>query len=698
MTSITSAALGLTWRGDDEIVQLRAWGAHGIRVRAARGSTLPEPLGDDGALLEVATPEPAIEQAGAGAVLRNGDISAEIGRHGAIRFCRSRDGEELLVEADRHFVDPRARHYVPRPDGYWRIEATFAGYPGERFYGLGQQQHGRLDQRGCVIDLVQRNTQVAIPFLLSSRGYGLLWHSPASGRVELAADATRWVADAARGIDYWITAAETPAAILERYTAVTGRAPMLPERAAGFWQSNLRYRSQDEVMRVAHEYRRRGLPLDVIVIDAGHWTLMGDWRFDEQLWPDPGAMVRELDAMGVQVIVSVWPTVNERSPNAAILRQAGLLARTSYGDEHPTWLFDNEPPGVVPLHLLDATHPDARAFLGERLLAGYVRHGITWFWLDADEPEIKPLDPARVHYHAGPGEAVHDLYPHLHARGVHETLQRAGVDGAMTLNRSLWAGSQRYAAALWSGDIHSSWAALRAQLPAGLNAGMSGIPWWGSDIGGFKGGVSADPDFRELLVRWFQFAVFTPLFRLHGLRVGGDPADDGRADERADERADAADFEDLTELAEGASDAAGFSLAHFSGGPNEVWSFGEAAYECIVPLLHLRRRMRPYLLDRMREAHDRGVPPMRALLLEFPDDPVAWDVADQFCLGPDLLVAPVLEPAAREREVYLPRGATWRDGWTGERREAGRRHRVAAPLERIPVFVRDEADVSYLRG
>ena len=672
---------GLVWTTTGEYLRVESWGPDALRVRAARGTALPTPLGQDGALLEVDTPAAEIESGRHAVTIRNGGITAELDRDGHLRFVRSDDGRELLAERDPHFVDPRARHYGHRPDGYWRLEASFAAYDGERLYGLGQQQHGRLDQKGCVIDLVQRNTQVTIPFLLSSRGYGFLWHCPAVGRVELGANGTRWVAEAARGLDYWITAADTPAGLIERYTAVTGRAPLLPERAAGFWQSNLRYRSQAEVMRVADEYRRRGLPLDGVVIDAGHWTVMGDWRFDEELWPDPSAMVRELDQMGVQVMVSVWPTINPLSENAAVLRERGLLASTTYGDSQPTWLFDNRPPGVLPLDLYDATDPDARAFLGERLREGYVRHGIEWFWLDADEPEIKPLEPGRVRYQAGPGEAVHDLYPHLHARAVQEALRAAGVEDAITLNRSVWAGTQRYGAALWSGDIHSSWEALAAQVPAGLNAGLAGIPWWGTDIGGFKGGVSSDPGFRELLVRWFQFAVFCPLFRLHGLRQGGAEGT----------------FEDITELAGTADQSDSFSLAGFSGGPNEVWSFGEEAYDRIVPLLHLRRRLRPYVMEQMRIAHERGLPAMRPLFLEFPADAQAWNVEDQFLLGSDLLVAPVLGPGMTEREVYLPAGAAWADAWTGEPVGAGRIV-APAPPERIPVFVRDGAVVGQSFG
>ena len=675
----------LVWRGGHETLRVDAWGPDGLRVRAALGSPISDPLAGVGAFVE---PVPSSGPVGvsidrAAARIANGAIAAEVSASGAIRFVRTGDGAELLAEQERHFAGPPARAYDEGAAGLPRIEVNFAAAEGERFHGLGQQQHGRLDLKGCVIDLVQRNSHVVVPFVISSRGYGFLWHSPATGRVELAANATRWVADAAPQVDYWITAADTPAAILERYTAVTGRAPMLPAWAAGFWQSKLRYLGQEELLTVAREHRRRGLPLSVIVADGGHWSLMGDWRFDPALWPDPAAMVAELREMGVELAVSVWPTVNALSETYPILRDRGLLVRTARGPQVPTPLFDNRPEGAVHLHLLDVTDPDARTFLWDRLREGYHRLGVRVFWLDADEPEVKPLQADNLRYHLGHGSAVHDIYPLLESRAVHEGLVAAGEAGILTLNRSAWAGSQRYGAAVWSGDVDATFAALRAQIPAGLNIGLSGIPWWTSDVGGFKGGDPDDPAYRELIVRWSQFGVFCPLFRWHGAR-----ALPGAAME----------FRDLADLGDSPFDAGGpaFSLAGLTGGPNEAWSYGDEVYAIVRDLLFLRERLRPYILDQMRVAAATGLPPMRALFLEFPDDPRAADVADEFLLGPDLLVAPVVVAGARERVVYLPAGARWRDAWTGEPRTAGEAHVAAAPLDRIPVYLRDEARLPLL--
>ena len=671
----------LEWRLGHEVLRIEAWGPDALRVRATVGGPVTDPFADTGALLpDVERGHAQVARAAGGAVIRHGAIEAAVDAAGVITFRRADDGSELLAEEPRPGAGDGARLIEPGPGNLHRIEQAFRAYDGERLYGLGQQQHGRLDLKGSVIDLVQVNTHVVVPFVLSSRGYGFLWHNPAIGRVELAANGTRWVADAAAQVDYWITAAADPAGILERYTAVTGRAPAFPAWAGGFWQSKLRYLDQDEVLRIAREHRRRGLPLSVLVIDAGHWTVMGEWRFDPADWPDPAAMVEELRGLGVETVVSVWPTVNSHSREFAGLRDGGLLVRTARGNAATTPMFDTRPPGILQLHLLDATNPGARAALWERLDAGYHRFGIRGFWLDADEPEIRPLHPDNLRYALGHGSAVHNLYPLLHARGVYDGLRGAGETDVLTLNRSAWAGSQRYGAAVWSGDVPATFEALRAQVPAGLNIGLAGIPWWTTDTGGFKGGDPDDPAYRELLVRWAQFSVFCPIFRFHGLR--STPSMHGEI----------GDLLDLADQSAG-GDQPPFSLAGRTGGPNEVWSYGDEVYEILRGLLELRERLRPTIGDLMREASERGLPPMRPLFLEFPGDPEAWGIADQFLLGSATLVAPVLEAGARRREVYLPAGARWRDGWTGETLESGQRHVVAAPLDRVPVFLRDDAEV-----
>ncbi|MEU0880904.1 glycoside hydrolase family 31 protein [Lentzea sp. NPDC005914] len=668
-THFRDLGAALEWRAKGETLRVEAWGSDAVRVRATPGGPLLEDL--PGALLDTppAGAEAEIKIGEHHATLVNGRITVRIdagtegkltpelgASAGRLTFLRTEDGTELLAEQSAHFWWPGPRMATATGNGYHRLEQRFQAYPGERFYGLGQHTHGMLDQKGAVIDLVQRNAEVTIPLLVSDRGYGLLWNSPAVGRVELAETGTRWVADSARQIDYWITAGQ-PADVLSRYADATGHAPELPEWASGFWQCKLRYRTQDELMEVAREYKRRGLPLSVIVCDFFHWTHLGEWKFDPAEWPDPAGMVRELDEMGVKLMVSVWPSVSPASENYHPMLDQGFFIGTEFGPmAHADWPDKGLGAYSAQVAFYDATNPDAREFVWERIRRGYHDLGIKVFWLDAGEPELKPGHQYNLRYHAGPGLEVGNLYARENARTVHDGLKASGENEIISLNRSTWAGAQRYGAALWSGDIATDFASLRTQIKAGLNVMMSGIPWWTTDIGGFHGGDPDDPAYREVLVRWFQYGTFCPLFRLHGFR----------GDEQVLEPA-------MTGLA------------------NEVWSYGEEAYEILAGHLRLRERLRPYVMEQMRTTSETGVPPMRPVFLEFPGDPAAWQVEDAFLLGPDLLVAPITEAGVSEREVYLPARARWTDAWTGEEHEGGRTVTVAAPIERIPLFLRDGA-------
>jgi alpha-D-xyloside xylohydrolase len=654
MGVFTHGDRALEWRGGSEIVRLEPWGPDSLRVRG----TVWERILDDqpGALIPAEAPaDPVIEIGTKTARITNGRLTGEISASGQIRFTDA-DGVELLAETTPHFTGPPTRRYRPA-GGLHHFEMLFAAHDGERCFGLGQHQHGRLDQKGAVVELIQRNTEVSIPFLLSSRGYGFLWNHPGIGRVELGTTVTRWVSEATRQWDYWVTAGAEPAALVRAYSAVTGRAPMLPEWASGFWQCKLRYKTQDELLAVAREHKRRGLPLSVIVIDYFHWTRQGDWKFDPDEWPDPAAMVAELTELGVKVMVSVWPTVNPASENYAEMAGAGLLVASERGLGLQLASWDRGSAVRVPMSFYDATNPRARDYIWTKVRDNYAKYGIRTWWLDACEPELVPEQPDNLRYHIGPGLEVGNAYPMLHARGFYEGMRAQGEDEIVLLCRSAWAGSQRYGALVWSGDIDSTFEDLRRQIPAGLNIGLSGIPWWTTDIGGFKNGDITSPLFRELVVRWFQFGVFCPVFRLHGIRQPGSMVGSEQ-----------------------------------SGAGNEVWSFGEEAYEIIRRLLFLRERLRPYVMAQMRVAHETGLPPMRPLFLNFPGDPVCWEIEDQFLFGDDVLVAPVLTQGARERRVYLPAGARWRDAWTGVPADGGQWVTAAAPLETIPVYVRGQVE------
>lgn len=662
-----------------ETIRIEAWGADSLRLRARRGEEVREPLVS--ALLAPApsAPRVTIEPGGEAATIVNGRLTARVRlivRHGAdvrrepvIAFSRADTGALLLEEARSHFASPAPRAYRQAAGDTFRLEQTFAADPHEKLWGLGQPQHGLLDLKGATITLGQQNTHVSIPFLLSSRGYGFLWNNPATGRVELGRNLTRWSADRTPCLDYWITAGDTPREILRAYVRATGMPPEMPEWITGFWQSRLRYRTQDELLAVAREHRRRGLPLACVVIDFFHWTRHGEWKFDPAEWPDPAGMMRELRAMGVETIVSIWPTVNPNADTYGEMRDLGLLMRAERGPALMTSYPDKNPLAIHAVTYYDATNPRARDYLWRRAQENYLSHGIRNFWLDSCEPELRPHHPEDVRLAIGSGSEALNAYPMLHIQGFREGLEKAGAGDGALLVRSAWAGSQRHGIILWSGDVWSNWKDFRAQIVAGLHAGLSGVGVWTTDIGGFYDGHGGDPDFRELLVRWFEFGVFTPVCRLHGFRIPEDTPFPQPETRNPYGRETFAIFTD-------------------TGGGNELWSFGEEVYALLRDLLALRERLRPYVGAQIAHYARSGDPVMRPLFYDFPDDPLCRDVADAYLFGPDILVAPVLEPGARSRRVYLPAGTDWREAESGARHAGGRTIEVEAPLGRIPWFVR----------
>ncbi len=666
----------ICWSYNGDWLRIEAHGRDGLRVRAstyARQGAKPGALLNDG----VEGSDPVVTSDGAVARITNGRITAEVDLQGRVRFLNA-DGRLLLEEKWRQrdtiskywtvgtdevrmisALGLSGREFKPLPGGAARITVRFEAKTGERLYGMGQYQQPNLNLAGCTLELAQRNSQASVPFVVSSDGYGFLWNMPAVGEVHFAANGTTWTARAACEIDYWITAADTPAEIVRNYAAVTGTVPMMPDYALGLWQSKLRYRTQDELLEVAREYHARGIPLAVIVADFFHWPVQGDWRFDPREWPDPAAMTAELKAMGTELLVSVWPTVDPRSENYAAMVEKGYLVRANRGLDVQQEFLGNT-------RFIDTTHPGARTFLWDKVKRNYRDQGVALFWLDEAEPEYSAYDFDSYRYHAGPVLEVGNAYPLHYAQAIYDGMYEDGEREIVSLIRCAWAGSQRYGALVWSGDIHSSFDAMRDQLSAGLNMGMAGIPWWTTDIGGFHGGHVEDPAFHELMIRWFQWAVFTPILRMHGHR---DP---------------------ITPPAEPFRD--GIAQCD-TGAGNELWSFGESVFAILRGYTALRERLRPYVAGLMRDAHERGDPLMRPMFYDWPEDARCWAVDEQYMFGPDMLVAPVTTAGVTERSVYLPAGI-WRDAWTGERVEGGGELCCAAPVERIPVFIRDGAEVA----
>lgn len=651
----------LIWHYRGHLLWLEPWGKDCIRVRA---TMLPEMPERDWSLLEAKSADVAILIEGDQAQLRCGNLTATVDLKGRVRFFKADSDEPLVEEVAFRTNYPHSRTFKSVDGDLSRTTVSFTAWDDERIYGLGQRRHGLLDQKGCVLELTHRNSEVSIPFLVSSRGYGLLWNNPGMGRVELGRTQTRWVADASRNADYVVTAGDDYSQVMQRYCDLTGYPPVLPDWAAGFWQCKLRYKTQKELLEVAREHKRRGLPMSVIVSDYFHWTMMGDWKFDPECWPDPKAMVDELESLGIKLMVSIWPTVNPDSENFDYLNDNNLLVRTERGLNRFVEFTDAGTDKKVISGLLDTTHPEARKFLWSKVRKNYYQDGIKIWWLDAIEPEMSDYHHDNVRYFAGNGAEVGCLYPMEQQRALCEGMQSEGESEIFTLGRAAFAGSQRFGAALWSGDIHSTWDDLRQQVRAGLNTAMSGIPWWTTDIGGFFGGEVQDEGFRELLVRWFQYGTFCPLFRLHGWR------DSSLTDPESS---------DPTQ-----------------GGPNEVWSYGENVYEILREYLFMRERLRPYIMEQMKLAAEMGTPPMRPLFFDFLEDPQAVEVDDQFMFGPDLLIAPILFAGETSRSVYLPAGASWTNAWTGESVPGGNLAEVTAPLEQIPLFLRDDRKLPIL--
>jgi alpha-D-xyloside xylohydrolase len=597
----------LVWQENQHKVWLQPWGKDGLRIQAnLAGRLLDLPQ----ALLETPAFDAAhvhIEMGEQEATIKNGLIQATVSHDGRLRYANAVSGEILLEEPElsSYHMAPN-RHFKYRNGRLFQIEAWFKAQDGERFFGLGQHQHGRLDQKGCVIELHQRNTEVTIPFLVSSRKYGFLWNNPSIGRVELGVNATRWVAEGAQQLDYYVVCGETYADILERYTD------------------------------------------------------MGDWRFDPHCWPDPPAMVRELESMGVRLMVSIWPTVSPISENYQTMRERGLLINNEYGVDAQHVFVDHEVNGPAYFAYYDATNPDARQFIWETIKKHYYAQGVRLWWLDNDEPDVNPWHPQNLRFYLGNGVEVANIYPLLHQMAFFEGMRESGETEIVTLSRSAWAGSQRFGSVIWSGDIASTFEALQAQVRAGLNVAMSGIPWWTTDIGGFHGGDISTDYFRELIVRWFQYGVFCPIFRLHGYRL---PADEPLP---------------------------------ASGAGNELWSFGDDVYEILRELLFLRERLRPYIQEQMQTAAQKGIPPMRPLIIDFSSDPVCETIDDEFMFGPEILVAPVLYERARERDVYLPAGTHWMAAASGANYAGGQWITAAAPLDTIPVFLRADSSLRDL--
>ena len=645
----------LIFRQDGETVRVEPWQKDSLRVR---GTLLSEIEEGSIALLDPEPVEAEIELVDElKATIKNGKIQAVLelqpwGQKLRITFLNQK-GEVLLSEiANGGALCLRAHDYRALKGGAYQLKVSFDSNPDEKIYGMGQYQQERMNLKGCNLELAHRNSQASIPFYVSSLGYGFLWHNAAVGEVHFGTNTTEWLARTTKQLDYWVTAGDTPAEIEEHFADAIGKVPMMPEYGLGFWQCKLRYYNQEQVLNVAREYKKRGIPLDVFVIDYYHWPRCGDYRFDEEYFPDPKAMIDELHEMGIETMVSIWPQIDWRSENYEEMKQQGLLVKSNAGVDVQMLFHGNNV-------FLDATNPRTRKYVWEKVKKNYADLGIRTFWLDEAEPEFSTYEYECYRYAAGPVEEIGNIYPREYSRMFYEGQKESGQEDIVNLVRCAWLGSQKYGALVWSGDIFSTYEDFRKQICAGLHMGLCGIPWWTTDIGGFMTDDVNDPDFQQLLIRWYEFAVYSAVLRMHGDRG---PHNIPPLDDR---------------------DFGGGYL--YTGQSNELWSYGEENYRIMKKYYDIRISMHDYIKQLYDEASENGSPLIRTMFYEFPDDKKCWEMQDQYMFGSEYLVAPIFHLNEFEREVYLPAGR-WEDTRDGKVYEGGQTVLAAAPIDSIPVF------------
>jgi alpha-D-xyloside xylohydrolase len=552
---------------------------------------------------------------------------------GAITY-RDMSGKQLVQEATRKLSPVR----VDGEDTY-RAESFVNLYGShEALYGLGQHQSGVWNYRGESVDISQDNSNIAVPFLVSSNGYGIFWNNDSRSRFNNRFANYLYISsEVADVIDYYFFYGPELDKVIASYRELTGQAPMFGRWAYGFWQCKNRYKSQNEILGVARKYRDLHIPVDNIVQDWFWWNRKGEFTFNKN-YPDAKGMIDELHRENFHLMISIWPFFEPGSANYDFAEKQG-------------WFIDKFKFAKPPYHtdamaVYDATSSDARKFYWNQVDLGLFKIGVDAWWMDTDEPETEGLEENILLGHnlaIGSGDRYVNIYPLVDTGGVYDGQRAASVQKRVyILSRSAFAGSQRNGVTAWSGDINSDWFSFRRQIPAGLNFALSGIPYWTTDIGGFVFGNPSDPAFRELFVRWFQFGTFNPILRVHGTR-------------NPDE--------------------------------NELWSYGPDTETILVSFDRLRYRMLPYTYSLAWMTTNSSYTPMRPLVMDFRSDVRAQNTEDEFMYGPAFLVAPVTQPAATNRRVYLPE-SKWYDFWNGATVDGAREVTAESPLEKLPLFIR----------
>lgn len=542
----------------------------------------------------------------------------------------------------------------------------------ETIYGLGTQQRGKMSQRNVTLNMVQGNTEDYIPFFVSVKGYGLFWDNYSPTLFTDNPDSTSFKSDVGDCIDYYFMYGGNADGVIAHMRDLTGQSPMLPLWTFGFFQSKERYKSQDELVEVVKQYRKLGVPLDGIIQDWQYWGNNYLWNAMEFLnvdFPNPQKMVNDVHNLNAHIVISIWNSFGPQTKQYRELDKINALMNFATWPQSGSekWPPIRDYPSGVKVY--DPYNPEARNIYWNYLKKMFSL-GIDGWWMDSSEPDhldFKPSDLDNKTY-LGSFRKVRNAFPLMTVGGVY-THQRA-VDSSkrvFILTRSAFAGQQRYGANTWSGDVTSSWAALRNQISAGLNLSLSAIPYWNSDIGGFF--LSRfrrkleDPEYRELYVRWLEFGAFCPMMRSHG------------------------------------TDA-----------PREIYQFGQKGnkyYDAIAKFINLRYRLLPYIYSTSWEVTANQSSMMRALVMDFPKDKRAIDINDEYLFGRSVLVSPVtnamyVKPEVsgkdtiqvedfstiKSKETYLPAGTDWYDFWTGEKFAGGNKVNKQTPLDIIPLYIK----------
>lgn len=619
-------------------LRLQVWSDRVIRVTFAPGKELPAKKSFSVIAKPVKTKWQMTETPDA-VVLETPAIQARVSKQtGAVGFF-DLSGKPVLQEAEngREFSALTISNYTGTS-----VRQKFILPPDERIYGLGQHQAGVWNYRGTTVHLQQRNMEVAVPVLVSSGGYGVLWDNPAVTDVDVGksdAGILSWTSETGGAVDYYFMSGPTADGVVRDYRELTGAAPLMPEWLWGFWQCKEHYASQEELTNVVAEYRRLQVPLDGIIQDWQYWGKhgWGSHQFDPTRYPHPAEMIQDLHAMHAHVMISVWARFDVETANYKELERAGAL----YVAALPGFSFFDR---TETNKYYDPFNPVARRIYWREMDNQLFKLGIDGWWLDASEPELSIHWGEFRNYRtaAGPAPEVFNAYPLMHTTAVYEG-QRAQTDKkrVVILTRSAYAGQQRNSAITWSGDIRGNWAVFAKQVPAGLNFSISGIPYWNTDIGGFFGGNPTNKDYQELFTRWFQFGAFNPMFRVHG-----------------------------------------------TGAPKEIWRWDGPTQKILADYIRLRYRLLPYIYSTSWQVTSDGGTMLRPLMMDFGSDTNALDVGDQFLFGREIMLSPVTRAQAMTRSVYLPGRGDWYDFWTGKRLTGGQRLEAASPIERLPLFVR----------